>query len=239
MFSELTTAHYTRRAALGVVLPLTLALAACGGSETVEQEQQRLTSLKVVVGTFPFAGQPAAALQQGDQIRMVAWGTYGTNSTESAVSGSATWSSSDTAVATVNGNFVTAVSTGAAKIKASLDGFTAEATVLVDIGPDIVSIEPLGAFDLSNALNQQFKALATYPGDIVVDITAHAQWTSSNEDVLSFDQGFEVYPGFAYFHVSGITTITATPAVGPGGAAMIELTGNLPPGDPCIGCWDY
>ena len=238
MFSESKIAHESSKAALGMVLSFTLALAACGGAESVEQRQQTLSSLKVVVGTFPFAGQAAAALQQGDQIRMQAWGTFGSSSTESIVSGSATWSSSDTAVATVNGNFVTAVGTGTAKIRANLDGFTAEATVLVDIAPDFISIEPLGAFDLGSALSQQFKAVATYAGYIVVDVTGDVQWTSTNEDVLTFDLGFDFGPGFAYFHASGTTTIAATPAVGPAGAAMIELTGNAPPGDPCFGCWD-
>lgn len=208
-----------RGAMLALMLYSLLILIACGGSR---REDPNLIALTVENPTFPYP-EEAIFLETSEQVTMQARGHYDNNAVEVIVAGSANWSSSDTSVATVNSNIVTAVGQGVAFIRASLDGITAQTVVVVDQVPANLVVEPVGPFSISTIPEQQFHASAFYEGvETVVEVTHSVAWTASPEGVLTFEEEFEAGTGFARFNEPGTTTITAGSG-GLSGSVTIEV----------------
>jgi trimeric autotransporter adhesin len=193
--------------ALLALLPL-LILAACGGSNSVANS-----------GTL--AGvtlQPAAApsIAVTGTVQVGANGAYqqsGSKVSYQNVTSSATWSSSNPAVATVDKGLVTGTGIGSATITASFDGKTG--TTVVVVGQTLtLEVTPTvpGAFSLSANPNRQFQALAHYSEGTVLDLTPYVTWSSNNSGVLMFydPTDFTQVPGDATLVATGTATVTAT-----------------------------
>ncbi len=130
----------------------------------------------------------------------------------------ATWSSSSSAVATVDGSgTVTAVAAGSAEIVATIDGRTGQATVTVTPPPVATVAVTLGSTSLAVGQSTQGQVVlrdangATLTGRQVA-------WTSSNPTIASVN-GSGLVSGLAV----GTATITAT-SEGRSGAATVTVT---------------
>ena len=126
------------------------------------------------------------------------------------VTANATWSSSNTAVATVNSyGLVTGITAGTAVIYANVGLEKASLTVTIVPGPPLVSIKvtPVSAL-ITNGSTQQFTATGTYydgTNTTTGDITALATWSVSNTSVAVIDAA-----GLANSTGAGTATISAT-----------------------------
>jgi hypothetical protein len=174
--------------------------------------------------------QPGSApsIAVAGTVQVSANASYQVSATEISdkdVTSSATWSSSNAHVATVNKGLVTGTGIGSATISASLDGKTGKTLVVVGQTATLdITVIGNGAFSLS-APDQQFKASASYSDGSVLDLTAYASWTSSAPEVLKFyDLSDYLHgPGEAALLTTGNTTITATLEAGEVGSLDVTV----------------
>ena len=124
---------------------------------------------------------------------------------------SATWSTSNAAVATVDKGHVVGAGVGSATISATSGHQTGSIKVAVGLTPS-VAITPSGTgiFHLSTTSQQQFGAQASYADGTALDLTVFVTWSSSPSGVVVFDDPYGLSPGLATFIATGTTTITAT-----------------------------
>ncbi|MFQ5551274.1 MAG: Ig domain-containing protein, partial [Gemmatimonadales bacterium] len=159
----------------------------------------------------------------------------------SAIAGkTATWTSSDDAVATVSvSGLVTAGSEGSATITATVDGVTGTAVITVDLSVASVSVTPTST-ELT-ALGDQVQLSAAAldaSGDPVGD--ASFTWSSSDDAIATVDQSglvTGVSNGTATItattgSVSGSATVTVAKQIevqfGPSGTINLGSNGNTP-----------
>jgi uncharacterized protein YjdB len=118
---------------------------------------------------------------------MNATGVYDDN-TRHAITNEASWTSSDTAVATVSSTgLITGVSIGTATISAYDLGYSASTTVTVtDSGLVSISITPVNA-SIFPGQTQQYTAIGLLQTGNTVDLTKSVTWTSSNTSVAVID----------------------------------------------------
>jgi uncharacterized protein YjdB len=149
------------------------------------------------------------SLAVGSTQQFTAIGTYSDGSNQD-VTFKATWSSSDTSIATVSTyGLITAVAAGNTDITASLSGTTSSpVNVVTNIpAPKLISIalsRPV-VKSLIVGETQQFKATGTISDGTVEDITSQVTWASSNPTIATISA-----TGLATGVAPGKTTITAT-----------------------------
>jgi uncharacterized protein YjdB len=147
---------------------------------------------------------PSIPAGQTGQLRVI--GTFSDGSTQDLTS-SATWASSDTAVATITADgTVTGVSEGTAVITASVEAATAE--VVVFVGPPQVvglSISP-AADTLPIGTTLQLSATGTDSDGSTGDVTSQVAWTSSDPTIATVS--FAI-PGLVVPVAQGVVTISA------------------------------
>jgi len=198
-----------------------LTLAACGGAGT---NYNRNPNPKPST-TYPFllevTLQPDStpSIPVAGTVQVAANAGYQVSSNEvdyNPVTSSATWSTSNAAVATVDKGLVTGTGIGSATISASLDGKPGKTLVVVGQTAFLdVSKTTAGPLSLSAFPDQQYKASASYSDGSVLDLTAYATWNSSAPRVLRFYTSYDPYDyvhnvGEAALLTTGTTTITAT-----------------------------
>jgi uncharacterized protein YjdB len=153
--------------------------------------------------------------------QFTATGTYSDGSTANLTS-SASWSTSNAAVATVNGaGLATALAAGAATITATAGGLTAQAAIAVAAAARTVSsiaVTPATATVIAGA-TQQFAATATYSDGSTADVTSTATWQSSETAVATVNGA-----GLAKGVEAGAANITATLNGTSGSAALTVQT---------------
>jgi len=136
-------------------------------------------------------GPSNQSVEVNDTLQMSARGTYDDGSTKN-ITGSVLWSSSDTGAASISkGGLVTGVSApGSSTISASLDTITGTATVNVVLtGVTAITVSPKTA-NANSGNTVDFTCAATVTGQSQpVDITAVADWASSDTTNTSFDTG--------------------------------------------------
>jgi len=174
---------------------------------------------------YPFLStvtlQPGSSpsIAQAGTVQVGANGAYQVSATETQyndVTTSATWSSSNNAVATVSKGLVTGTGIGSATISASLNGKTGKTLVVVGQTATLAIIRTTtGGLSLAAYPDQQFKASASYPDGSVLDLTGYATWNSSTPTVLRFYLTYDPFdyvhsPGEAALLATGTTTITVT-----------------------------
>jgi hypothetical protein len=139
---------------------------------------------------FPYAPTQIRNTEQ----QYVATGTYA-DGTTSDVTSKVTWSSSDTAIATISSNgLVTTLVDGNTTITGSLDGITSipvDLTVNSLSSVSIITWKGIGAPRTLTSLpvgsTFQVWATGTYSDGSDTDITSQVNWVSSNEGVATID----------------------------------------------------
>ena len=150
----------------------------------------------------------------GLNLQYIAMGTYSNSSTVD-ITNSVTWSSTNTAAATISNSsgfegLAAGVAAGATKIHATLDAISDTTNLTVDL--ELVSIDILpGSRTIADTDTLQYAAIGTFADSSTSDITDLVTWSSSDTGVatISNSAGSEGLatgtPG-----AEGTTTIQAT-----------------------------
>jgi len=138
--------------------------------------------------------------------------------TTQVITGNATWSSSNSAVASVdNTGSVSAIAAGTATISATFGGVTGTSSIVVSSQLASIQISPSSA-TIAAQTGVAFTALGTFADGKTQDLTQFAYWTSSAPSVAT------VYFGDATGLSAGTSTIVAV-FDGQGGSAQLSVTG--------------
>ncbi len=146
-----------------------------------------LTSLAVLPTT--------ASLIEGHTQQINATGTYNDGSTKD-LTGSTTWTTSDSTVATVSsGGLVTAAATiasppGSATITAASGTLTATSTITVNTGPLLSIVLTTSTSSPTAGSTFTLTAMGTFSGSSQAqDITSQVTWSNDNTTAVSLSQG--------------------------------------------------
>jgi uncharacterized protein YjdB len=168
------------------------------------------TSLTVSSATLSkITVSPTSSLvAPGSTAQFNAKGIWSDNTTQN-VSAFATWSSTDTSVATVGvAGLATGQSSGATDIAAKMGSLTGTASLVVE-GSSLVSIKITPqSFKLPAAIETQLIAMGTFTDGKQFDLTSAVTWTSSTPTVATVSNA-SVNPGVATGVATGSTTISA------------------------------
>jgi hypothetical protein len=184
---------------IGLVVALTLSMAACSGSTTTKS-----TATLVSISVTPYS---PANLAVGSTQRFVATGIY-SDGTTPTITSQVTWTSSNSSIAGIATGLATGVAVGSTSITASESGITSPSVTLTVItsasGLSSIAVTPAFPADLGVGASLQLAALGTYADGTTADITAKVTWTSSNTAVAAvFANGAATGEG------SGTANITA------------------------------
>lgn len=176
---------------------LALTLTACGGKGSSPAPPPSVSSISVT----PTAPSVAAGLTQ----QMTATGTLSNGSSEN-LTGSVSWSSGNSAVATVSASgLVTSKTPGTAVITAT-DGAVSGSDTLTVTAAQLTSVTVSPANpNVAAGLKQQFKATGTYTDGSTSDVTSSATWSSDTPSVATINSS-----GLATTIIKGTAKITAT-----------------------------
>ena len=152
-------------------------------------------------------------IETGKTLTLVA-----TISPDDAIVTTATWSSSDTKVATVENGKITAVGAGEAVITATADGKSDSCTVTVKSSVSKVTLDPTEA-SIEKGKTLQLTATVSPEDAIATTVT----WTSSNSKVASVDA-----TGMVTAVEGGVATITATSTANATIKASCKVTVTVP-----------
>ncbi len=156
-------------------------LTACGGGSVPSSNDSHasvvLQSIQVSAGTMP--------LIAGLTGQLTAMGSYSDGSTKDLTK-SATWSSSNPAVATIAGNgLAKAMAPGSCVVTAAQASLTGTTTLTI-VPPVLVSIAVTSASaSVASGLTDQFTATGTYSDGSSQDLSSSATWSVSNPAVAS------------------------------------------------------
>jgi Bacterial Ig-like domain (group 2) len=179
------------------------------------------TGLTVTPVLVSIAVTPAnASIPEGGTLQFTATGTYSDNSTKN-VTNSVTWSSTNTAAATINSSGLgTGVAPGSTTITATsgavngATGLTVTAVTLVSI-----AITPANT-SVMNGATLQFTATGTYSNNSTENLTGSVTWTSSSAAVATISSsglatgvgGGTTSIGAALSGISNSTNLTVSTA---------------------------
>ena len=146
-----------------------------------------------------------SSVADGNSLQYTAIGTY-SNSSTANITGSVTWISTNTGIATINGSgLATGQSVGGTKITATL-GVISDTTDLTVTAAVLESIAVTPAnSSVADGNSLQYTATGTYSNSTTANITVSVSWTSSNTGVATINGS-----GLATGQNTGSTTITAT-----------------------------
>ena len=158
----------------------------------------------------------SASIEVGETHQFTATATYFGGITDD-VTDEAAWASSNTAVATVDAGLATGAGEGITRITATFQGISDRATLNVSVVLESIVVTPASA-EIDVDQTYQFTATATYSGGSTADVTAEADWASSDEDVATVVAGLATGVG------AGTIEITATLAGVASSPATLEVT---------------
>lgn len=127
-------------------------------------------------------------IRKGTSEQITLTATYSDNTTDNTVANEAEWTSSNSAVATVVNGAVTGVGAGTATIT----GVYGKQTVSVEVTVDVVKRITPSTTDVSLLLSdgpEKVTLTATFPDGTTEDVTANAEWSSSDETVADVLKG--------------------------------------------------
>lgn len=222
------------------VLIALLLLAGCGGGKPPGGAFIPGVSVQGTAIQPPTATIAVAGTQQFRAIVTL------TNGQTEDVTADATWTSSSTAIATINGSgLATGVSAGVAIITASFDGFSASAklTVTAANAPALksIAVTPNPA-TVPAGQTVAFTAKGTFSDNSTQDLTTQVTWTSSNTKFATI-AATGIATGVASGQltitasmtsngtaISGQATLTVTPSLG----TRLYVTGTSPIAQPLV-----
>jgi trimeric autotransporter adhesin len=172
------------------------------GSTAVTVSSATLSSISVS------ASKPNAILAPGATMAFNAKGLWTDKSTQN-VNVYATWSSSDTSVATVGiSGVATGQSAGTTTITAKIGTISASAPLIVE-GSSLVSIKITPqSLKLPATIETQLTATGTFSDGEQLDLTSAVTWTSSTASVATVSNSADS-PGVATGVAPGTTTVSA------------------------------
>ena len=169
-----------------------LATGVAKGSTTIQATQGTpfgKTSFNVTEPLSSIAVTPQnATIASGIPQQFTAIGTYADNSTAD-ITASATWSSSNTSVATISNvaafnGLASTLAAGSTTIQATLYGIPGSTGLTVGSAVQVgVIVSPQNPVIANAGATQQFNAIAQYSDGTTQDVTSSATWTSTNTGV--------------------------------------------------------
>ena len=165
----------------------------CGispGSTVISAGFEQLSSSSMLAVNAPslvsISITPASAtIAATTEERFYVIGNYNDGSTQ--LLNGATWSSSDPGVASMNGNLATGQQPGTVTISASLNSFTASATLAVTSATLVsIAVTPVNT-SIAPGTVEGFSAVGTFSDGTTQNITQSANWTSSNSAVAAMN----------------------------------------------------
>lgn len=200
-----------------------VATTAVNGTTMVTVSAATLTSIAVT--------PPSATAAKGTQQAFMANGTYSDNSTQD-ITGSVTWSSSNTAIATINNTspnngVATAVGTGMATITATSGSIAAtasfEVTAAVLTSLDVTPKTP----SIAAGRTQQFVATGTYSDGTMQTVTATVNWSSDTPAVATISNA-DGSRGLASSTTKGATKVKAASGTITSAEVTLTVTDAVP-----------
>ena len=180
----------------GLALCALVTLAGCGGGDS--SAPATLQSVEVTLAK--------ASVAKGTSSQGTATAVYSDN-THTDVTSQASWSSSDTAVATVGAatGLVQSHAVGTASVTATYQSMSGNASVTVTPATVVsIAVTPPSK-SLAAGTTQQFAATGTLSDGTIQDVSADVSWSSSDTAV-----GTVSATGLALAKAVGTSTITAT-----------------------------
>jgi trimeric autotransporter adhesin len=180
-------------------------LGSVSGSTGLTVTAATLTSIAVIPAT--------PSIASGTNQQFAASGTYTDGSTQPLTT-AVTWSSSNTAVATISNasgsnGLASSVGQGSTTVTATLGGVSGS-TLLTVTPATLVSIAVTPASpSITNGTSQQFTATGTYTDNSMQNLTAAVTWNSSNPSVAAISNAAGSN-GLAASSAVGTTSISAT-----------------------------
>ncbi|MGH8283316.1 MAG: Ig-like domain-containing protein [Gammaproteobacteria bacterium] len=219
------------RHAVRLVVPILLTgfvsvLVGCGGNSSSPTSSLTLQSIAVTPAT--------PSIAKGANTQFTATGVYSDHSTQDLTS-QASWSSSNTAIATVSNaagtaGLVTTTGTGTATISASLNGISGNTTLIVTAATlKSIQVTPLNP-SISLGNTQSFTATGTYTDNSTQNLTTQVTWSSSSTDVATISNATGSQ-GLATSVKIGTATITATNG-SVAGSTVLTVTSPTPGSPP-------
>lgn len=179
------------------------------------------------VTSLSVTGNTSIEVGQTTQLQAVAHFSDGTTL---SVSGSASWSSANAAVAPVLAGLVSGQSAGSALITATYGGRSASATVQVSAAT-VTSLTVSGASTLQVGQSTQWQAVAQFSNGGSQNVTTTATWSSGTPAAASVSGGLVTGVGqgssliaAAFGGRSGSGTVTVTSGSTGGGTIVISGT---------------
>ena len=211
------SAHGVLTAVSGGMVQVSAAYQGVTGSASIAITQSALLTIAV--------SPSQSSLPVGETRQLTLTANFSDGSIQNLTQ-SATWTSSASAIATVNAQgVVTAVSVGGTQLSATYHGITATASVTVTqpalltitIGPNQSTL-PLGE-------SEQLTATGSYSDGSTQNLTQSAAWSSSSLSVSVSIQGMATGKGLGVAQVSATCQgITGSTAVTVGAAALLGIT---------------
>jgi uncharacterized protein YjdB len=186
-----------------------LATAVAVGTSSIKATKGAINNSKTITVTphevvYITMSPISPAIAIGYNLQFSATAHY-TDALTQNVTGSTSWTSSNTAVASINSSgFAASNSLGTTTITAVYNGKTATTTLTVAAAVlDYITISPTDPV-IIEGFGQQFTATAYYTDGSTVDVTASTSWSSSDTSVATINAA-----GLAQSNITGTTIITA------------------------------
>ncbi|MBV9073275.1 MAG: Ig-like domain-containing protein [Acidobacteria bacterium] len=192
-------------------------------SVNIETPSAGVTVSVTPAGLVSLAVTPAnSSISPGASQQFTATGTFSDGSKEN-LTNSATWSSSNTNVATINATGLAIGGVGGGTtIQASLGGVTGSTGLTVTSAIlQSIAVTPANA-SLAQGSTQQFVATGTFSDGSTQNLTASVSWSSTNTAVATIASS-----GFATCIAAGNTSIQATLGSISGSTSLV-VTGATP-----------
>ena len=215
--------------AIATVSASGLATGVAAGDTTISAAFLGLTGTADVTITDAYvtevvvAPASAVAIVGGGDVQFSATAIY-SDGTSSDVTDTATWTSEDDAIATVDAaGAATAVSDGTVTITAEFDGVsgTASLTVPASVVLSSIAVTPATA-SIAAGSTQQFIATATYSDNSTANVTSSVTWTTSAPATATISA-----LGMATGVAAGTVTVTAAIGTVQGTASLTVTTATL------------
>jgi hypothetical protein len=183
------------------------------------------TSLVATIATSP----TMTSIALGTSKQFSAEGTLVDGTQYDNLTSLATWSSSNTAVATISNTspkgLVSSHATGTTLITATFDGVVSSPVSTLVVTPIVLTSIATSPTNTSIALGRdvQYTAIGTFSDSSHQDVTATVTWASSLTSVASISNAAGS-KGLAFSHAEGTTTITASASGVTSNNATLKVT---------------
>jgi len=150
----------------------------------------RTTTIQVSVGvlkSLSTTNSLTLSVKKGETAKLDLTATYTDGTKDDNVSKDAEWTSSNTKFATVEAGVVTGVASGESTITGTFGGKSVTFTVQVDMADKLTATPSFLNFDLGET--KTIRLNATDASGTPRDITAEAEWSSSNETIATVSNG--------------------------------------------------